>query len=286
MLEISKLSTIRRTPKRNAMHKSILSPFSLLVFFHVPRRFLSHSWPLEFVLFFGFSLFPFYCVLFSLFDGIFFLAVTAQLYYTKFEIVESTFSYYQDAESRPYGWVPCECRWEMLYVFHVTLNVCANMDWGSVRFERIAPNSDGASPVKLHGDSCNLHFVYSKKRKSQICGIAVFSRWTDARAHLSSCHLVSSPLTIRNGCLTPCNVIFLAFSSYLDRRKLLLRKFNPISIFAFILLSSNWNLIWNEVLIPVPIKSWYKSDVSLGTHYTDRDGIPESDKQTAEAIER
>lgn len=35
-------------------------------------------------------------------------------------------------------------------------------------YERIAPIWI-ASLVKLHGDKCNLHFVYSKKRKSEIC---------------------------------------------------------------------------------------------------------------------
>lgn len=40
-------------------------------------------------------------------------------------------------------------------------------------YERIAPIWL-ASPAKLHWDNCNLHFVYSKKRKSEICAFCCF----------------------------------------------------------------------------------------------------------------
>lgn len=77
-------------------------------------------------------------------------------------------------------------------------------------YERIAPIWI-ASLVKLHGDKCNLHFVYSKKRKSEICAfccVFFFSNWI--RAFLSA---GSSPHSFSHCSILLSGNIFLLFYS-------------------------------------------------------------------------
>lgn len=129
-------------------------------------------------------------------------------------------------------------------------------------YERIAPIWI-ASLVKLHGDKCNLHFVYSKKRKSEICAFCcVFFFKLDtcvpvsrliAALFLSLQHSLEWEyiFIILFHVLMQCD--FSSLSLYFFHCRLqwryiyvLLRELNPISILhrALISLESNRNHIW------------------------------------------
>lgn len=176
-------------------------------------------------------------------------------------------------------------------------------------YERIAPIWI-ASPAKLHWDNCNLHFVYSKKRKSEICAfccfyfiyffLLLFSNW-DARycqpAHrhsfsLSCSILLSGNIYLLFYSMFSCNVhftidLFLFFPSFFGC---------SLQWKIFMCYCANWiqlaysqsvDFAWaqlkphlNEVLISLPIKSLEKKRMlNVKTHTKDKFSKKQKQKQ-------